>query len=344
MALPKQVADAAAEADRLIREATAPAAAEDAPPAPQSTDTGVPPEYVEAIEARPPRPAQIDGEVVSKAEYDALFRQFRTLQGMHKPLLDAREELTQANARLQSDNRDLAARLDELERRLAARTAPAASGLTPEEIAEYQPEFLDVVGRKAREVVGAELNEAKELAASLQRTVQELAQRNKQLEDTVRGVATESAEQKQQAFYSQLSALVPNLEAWNNDLEFIEWLQSENPLTGRPLKADFDSAVQAWAAERVARYFFAWPGAAKYTNPAQQQQPARRTLADQATPETRRGEAPPPTSRGEGRMWHPSEIKRFYDDKVAGRAKGPEAARIEADIFKAQAEGRVIPA
>jgi hypothetical protein len=56
--------------------------------------------------------------------------------------------------------------------------------------------------------------------------------------------------------------------------------------------------------------------------------------------------SPPPETPGEpsGKQWTRKDIKQFYADKAAGKYAGREdqAKAIEADIFAAPAQGRVV--
>src|SRR5215467_11153437 len=97
------------------------------------------------------------------------------------------------------------------------------SYVTPQEIQDYGQEFLDVVGRKARETTAGQIGQ-------LQLHVQSLCN---QLHGQARRAMTE-----------QLDRTVPDWRQVNEDPAFLQWLAGRNDYSGR---IRHDELREAWA-------------------------------------------------------------------------------------------------
>ena len=274
-------------------------------------------------------------------------RQFKSLQGR-----------TEADARRQRDAiNQLSQRLEQLEREnntLRSIQPPQGqdpafanghSTLTDQEIADYGPEFVDVMRRVAAETAGP-----------LQAEIQNL-----------RGQLGHVQQETGNAFLnrmnSSLSAAIPRWAELNKDPRFIEWSQLPDIFSGAIRKQLMQDAWNSGDPNRVIAFFQAFLAEEAATNPqgqSQQRMPPSSRMVVTDTPVN------PPTpgapldlaslaapgrahSAGgqpaEKPVYTAAEITRFYTDVAAGRWRGRDAQRIaiDQDIILAQREGRIIP-
>ena len=194
----------------------------------------------------------------------------------------------------------------------ASQASPAPSPIKPEEVEQYGAEFIDMVKRVARaENPGVDGNVKKQL---------------EEVSEQQRRVA-------RQAFFAELNRDAPQWEKLNTDQDFLDHLSGLDPYTGRPRQELFDDAYEKLDAWRIANFF---------NNFEQSRQPTPVTpppsRADQVVPNASRAGAPPPPAK---RNWTTQDVARFYADVRRGAISEDEAARIEQDIFAAQAEGRL---
>ena len=314
--LPNQVKSQIAEAEAHFK-------------APQPSDVPAPQPSAEPAPVAPPVVAA-PAETVPKKDHDLVQQQLRSLQGIHKSIDTDRAALRAQVATLSETVRALT---DQVEQYRAVAQQPKL--ITEAEITEYTPELLDLISRKAQETFGPQL-------AALNTTVTQLTNRNAQLEQALNGVASTTERVNTKSFLEEISDLMPNFSVVNDDPRFMDWLQQNNPYTGRPYAADFYNARDVKDAPRVVEFFRSFealtqPPAA----PATPKPPAAPSLESLVAPA--QGGAQPASPPASARMWTQADIATFYKDKANGRwASNPQAAMaLEADLFKAQGEGRV---
>lgn len=211
--------------------------------------------------------------------------------------------------------------------------------ISEEEEADYGTDMLDVVGRRAQELISPELAA---LAARLQK-----------MESRVDGVATVTAKSALDNLYDKLGTAVPNWQEINVDAGFKSWVEAEDEYSGERRMDLLNKAFTRHDADRVIKFFKGYTEATG-TPTAQQQVPGapplatngdgsgqRTTLLDLAAPGRARS-APDPLSP-EKPMYTSADITKFYADARKGKYNGREAdfKAIEADIFVAQREGRI---
>lgn len=211
----------------------------------------------------------------------------------------------------------MAAEIRSLKEQLAqaaskAAPAPAPSKLKPEEVEEYGEKFIDVVKRAAAEVVPEDVGEIKQ---------------------TVEQLKSETVRLARDRFFSDLSRMSPQWERLNEDKDFLTWLAGIDPLSGQSRQDLFDQASASFDAWRVANFFNSYGSENKPEQAVSQPD----LLAQQVEPPTTRVSVPPPAKK----IWSIPEINRFYADLRTGKIDRDNAARIEADIFAAQSEGRI---
>lgn len=270
-----------------------------------------------------------------KAPEDGLLQKYRTLQGMYNAEVP----------RLHSQNKELNARVAQLEQLLATMSAQPTQApqvtqqqkqklVTQEDIAEYG-ESIDVMRRVYQEEVSDLHGEIAQLKGIIQ-------QLQTNVVPQVQAVAKRQAVSAEEKFWNDLSADVPNWQAVNNNQEFHNWLLQVDPLTGITRQTYLESAQQELDARRVANFFRTW---LELNGQAAVAQPNRKASASELEKQVAPGRsrsAPAPAS-DKGRTYSPEDIRNFFNDVRAGKYKGRDAERdrIERDIFAAQREGRI---
>jgi len=276
----------------------------------------------------PSQPSIQEPVTISKEEYDRLEQRYRTLQGMHRA--DTNELRVQLNA--------TTAALETLRAEMAAKqhTSPTGPGkyVTEDDVEDYG-DTLEMVRRAARE-------EAE--AVAFQRE-QALVNRIKQLEDeaghvrktvmpAVENMAYSHAEQERNNFWSTINTQVPDWEKINGTQGFIDWLQSEDPLTGMTRQTFLSQAQANYDALRVVKFFNEWKRMA-----AGGQTPAPTKNQDQLQQYVAPGPARSATPMEQKKKeWTGEAIGKFYQAALMGeyRDKPEEKKRIEAEIFAYQ--------
>lgn len=214
--------------------------------------------------------------------------------------------------------------------------APAAEGISSEELDDYGQNFFDVVGRHAVRLLSPIIDrKISEALAGVTNRVTEVA-------TTVEQSATER-------FFSDLAARVPNWGVLNQEQGWLVWLDEPDPFTGQPRQVLLNDARNKLDAKRAAALFTAYvqsktpqaagpgavlPGAAG----------GQPRLGDFAEPGTVRvgAQGSGPAMPSTGRIWTPATVERLYADKRRGVYAGRENEfrQLEQDIQRAGVEGR----
>ena len=247
----------------------------------------------------------------------------------------------------EEENRKLNERLNAMEKLLStvqARSAKDAQPAAPvvprklvtdDEVRDYGGDFLEVVGRKAKEELLPEVE-------SLKQTVTDLQGR-------LAAVGHSMALNGEEEVWARLRNKVPEAEQMNNDPAFIDWLERTDPYSGAKRGALLADAYARHDASRVINFFEGYKSETAAVDPPTAGQPrptnggAKPDLAMYAAPG--RATSPPQqgAAAGEKPVYTDRDIAGFFAAKRMGRYKGreAEAAAIEADIFAAQHEGRI---
>ncbi len=216
--------------------------------------------------------------------------------------------------RYAAEIRELKAQIKDLEQRLEQKQpthAPASTNISQEEVDEYGERFVDFVKRAAKEAAG------NEDVNGLKQSVEEMRK--------------EQAALGRKRFFDELNGLAPQWQELNENKDFLSFLNELDPYTGEQRATLFDDAYGKLDAWRVANFFNAYSDG--QTKEPQQPKPS---LEPQVTPKVTGKSAPVQGKK----YYNTAEVARFYDDLRRGRYSQEEAARIEQDIFAAQAEGR----
>lgn len=343
--IPKAVRDAAKRADDLIKaqNGNEPPATADAPPsqgndlivisdAPIDPPAAPPPAPQAQPPATPPAPqpavpAEPTGDTVSRADYLAMKGRF--------------EKANANNVRMAEEVNNLRTLVTQLSTAQQAAPSPAnlppeqraASLLSEQEIADYGPDFLEVVGKKAQEVAGVKIAELEAKIEALTKGVQTTAQM--------------SAQSAREQLISKMDSELPEWRTQNSQPEFLDWLRLPDLYSGA-IRADLlKQAFDQNNAARVLAFFKGFLSEEAATTPAMPTPlPAitpneKVPLENFAAPGRAKSAAATPPA--EKPIITRAQVTQFYLDVAAGKYRGREEEknRLEAMIFSATNEGRL---
>jgi hypothetical protein len=260
--------------------------------------------------------------------------------------------------RTEADNRRMAAQITDMQRLLStlpttqspSPRVPEGSGvqftggvsgnaprapqrrLSQKEIEEYTPELLDVVGRRAQEV----------LEPALQGIYNQFESRIGQLQNQLGGVRGAIVYNAQEKMYQDLGKAVPNWEQINTMPEWHAWLRSPDPMTGLVRQNILTSAHQNSQTAQVVgvfERFMAEHNMRSYA-PAEPSSSQVDLMSLAAPGRAKEGQSSVPQTKP---SYTGADIKQFFTDKTFGRYAGreAEAEAIETDILLAGKEGRI---
>jgi hypothetical protein len=231
--------------------------------------------------------------------------------------------------RLHAQVKELNARIGELMSRPAPQPDPAAHQqsqlITDKDRESFGVDLVDLIARGVKQ-------ETAPLHAELQQLRNENAQL-KQSNTHTQQVSTQTAEQ---LFVAEMEKVVPDLKAINVDPGFLQWLAEVDPIYGFPRKQAFDAAVARRNVAQTAASFNAYKATKAPAPPVTK---PKNELATQVTPARTRASTTP--TEAVKLQWTQQSIEHFYNDLRRGAIPTDEAARLEADLHAAIAEGRV---
>lgn len=325
VSIPPAVRAAAARSEELMRQSLAPKetpkeASEENQEQPESDAT--PPESERTFETKPQQTSQQDVNWEHR---------YNSMKGRFEREAQARQQLSH--------------QLGEMQRQIAelqnARPAPSDVQfdrlITPEEERDYGPEFLSVVGKKAKEEVSPEIARLEAEIARLKGQV-----------SGVNSVVEMSAREKLEAHLDQE---VPNWRELNTNPEFISWLDLPDVFSGAIRKQLLHAAYFRHDASRVAAFFKGFISDEAATNPAnagaghgitqEGNKPNKVPLEAFAAPgRAKTTAAPAPVEKP---FFTRAQIAQFYSSVQRGEFAGRESEKqkLEDAIFAAQREGRI---
>jgi hypothetical protein len=217
----------------------------------------------------------------------------------------------QENRALKAEQARLTA---ELEAAKSRKPEPAAVEIPAEVTEKYGEDFI----KDVRTIAGTQ--------AQVQPNNDEVKQQLARLEKTIE-------QERFEKFKEGLSSKAPTWEALNTDPGFLTWLAGIDPMSGKPRQDLFDDAVAFRDVQRVSHFFNSFHGS-ENEQPGQYKPPP---VTEQLTPNSSKASVPEPGKK----IWTVNEVTQFYDDVRRNRVADADAARIEADIFAAQREGRI---
>lgn len=299
-------------------------------------ETGETPEQsADSVKEAAPTPVQNEQTRTGNQQGESFEQKYRTLQGMYNAEVP----------RLHSQNKELSARVSELEKLLMSipvpqPTSPEPVGrlITDKDIEEYG-DSIEVMRKVSREEASAAQTRIAELESLVRQMQTSVVPRVEQ-------IAATHAQSREQQFWTELASRVPQWAAINEDPEFRSWLLEVDPLTGLTRQVYLEDAQRNLDSGRVANFFNSWSGNSG-ASAVQVAQPTRKVQSSQLEKQVApgRGKTAAPASTNVT-TYTPADIRKFFDDVRSGKYKGKEAERdrIERDIFSAQREGRIVAA
>jgi hypothetical protein len=321
-AVPAAVRAAGAKADELYKQvyqpqdppADPPADPEPQPPAPAPEPAPAP---------APVTPPGNDGDEESwKHKYQSIHGRLRR---QDQTIREQADQITNLQALIATIQTQSAAP--------APKELQASSFLTPEEIENFGPEFIEVVGKRAKEIVTPEV-------AALRQQVADL-------EKKLAGVGTAVTKGARQKLLEQLDDDVPNWTLLNEDPKFLAWLGLRDPFSGAIRHELLNTAFEQNDTPRVLAFFkgFLAEEAATAPAPAAEPDPATQVakVPLEALAAPGRAKTAAPSTPAEKPIITRAQISQFYVDIAAGKYRGreDEKARLEQEIFAATREGRI---
>lgn len=300
-----------------------PAAEEPAPEAPIEEPA---PATEKPLTAEPPKE---EPKVTQQVTDEAWEHRYNSMKGRFER---AQTQMTQQAERIASLER-LISTLQAQPQTVQSSELKAERLITPEEEADYGPDFLQVVGKKAKEELLPELRKAYDKIAGLE------AQLN--------GVGNYVQQDAQGRMMEALDRDVSGWREQNVNPEFLQWLALPDPYSGDIRHNMLKVAWERHDAPRVAAFFKGFLAEeAAYRGPASSEAPAK--AAGKPSLETfaapgRAKTAAASNAPAEKPIITSAQISRFYADCAAGRYNGrdEEKLKFEKAIFEAQRDGRI---
>ena len=331
MAIPKQVQKQSEAVQELYKELNVEEVNENQEAPQQEAEA---PETVPAANSVEEVAVESSGEhSEGNQEKDANWQQkYKTLQGMYNAEVPQLKQMVQDQGAKINQFEQLIATINQQKQQPQAPQQPA-SLLSEKDVEEYG-ESIDIMRKVTKEETGNLLGEV----ASLK---QQIAQMTQNTVPQVQQLASQVGNTQEQLFWSNLASRVPDWQQINEDQDFQTWLLETDPLTGQARQAYLEDAQSRYDVERVAAFFTTWSDL-NGNRSAQQVKPTNQAeLQQQVAPKKSRSAGAAPT--GSKPSYSTADIAAFYDDIRKGKFKGrdDERAKIERDIFAAQAEGRI---
>ncbi len=311
MSLPNQVQAALDAADATLAAANADSGeqqvgdvfAEAAPP--ELTPTPPPAPEVAAL----PQP------VVRDEPWEQRFNVLRGKYDAEVPILHRRVHALEAELQAAQARAEAAMRAPE------PTVAPVVDQKDVEAFGE------DLVGMVDRVAKTSMSQTAKELAAKTAAMEARIAEMTEQL----KGTSTQLAATAEQAFFSDLTKMVPNWAQVNKDAGFLAWLAEADPIYGVPRQQALVAAQRRLDTDRVAAVFNAYTGGSALA-------PRKDPLDSMVSPKGASTVAP---AAAEKPVFTQAQVSKFYDDGRRGVYSAAEYSRIESLINAALSEGRI---
>jgi len=216
-------------------------------------------------------------------------------------------------------------------------TTTFAKLITAEEEEQFGGEMLDVMARRAKEIVAPEVAE---LRAEIAR-----------LKGDVQGTQLQTKKSARSQMHDRLTQAVPNWQDINNLQEFKNWLALPDPYSGDSRHSMLLSAYEQNDTPRVLNFFKGFVSELAVTDPVDDTQPPVPAAPTAPPKPGLESLAAPGRARTPAQVSLPAEkqiittadVAEFYAAKRRGDYKGREAEfdALERELFQAQREGRV---
>lgn len=353
-AIPQAVRRQAARAEQLAKEHRA--ALDGAATPPSGTPPGAAPSAENVPPGAPPAAPSAPVPAPPAAGEETFQRKYQVLQGKYNSEVPRLQRMI---AELQEENRatrNLLATMTSTPREPAAPAAPPspppapARLVTDQEVQAFGADLIDVVRRVARE-------ETAGVTTEIDRRLQPVSRRVDEVAATARTATAVVNKRSKEAVLAHMDERVPAWRTLNEDPEFLAWLEEVDPFSGQERDKLLVAAFNNFDAPRVEAFFVGYqkehaavtpptPTPDPTPVPAAPAAPAPGTqvkLEDMVAPGTPKPGAPRTPDGTDKRVWMRKEISEFYRAVNSGKFRGTTEQRkaMEADIFAAQAEGRI---
>lgn len=270
-----------------------------------------------AAPAEPPAPAPAPAAPAENYEH-----KFRTLQGMYSTEVPA---LRAANKTMESQVIALTEQVRALTQAMAKPSTPPEAD--PRDTQQFGEDMVEMVRKYAQQAYTAIQAEFGEHARKLDGRVAEL-------EAKLSGVTKKTEQSLEASFYTVLNDQVPDWQQINVSERWLRWLDTVDPVYGAARQVALDAAHERLDAKRVVAIFKQFLSETKSAGPS---------LESQVQPAPG-GAAAAPSAPAQKPMLSSKFITTFFNDVAKGKYRGreQEAARLEAEIDLAAAEGRIV--
>lgn len=309
--LPRQVQQQLEEAERIQQSLANPAPA----PEPQPAEPEPPPSEPVVTTPAPAAPAE--------PEHDAAYwrQRFETMEGKYKAEVPRlHDQIRQQGSQMQQ----FATQLDQLRQQPPAQPQPEKPLVTSQDEDKFGSDLIDAMRRVSREEfrsIAAEI-------AGLRETIRKLTP---QVERVGR-VEAEVAQSREERFWTEVDAAVPDWQKINADQRWIDWLQEYDPVAGCTRQKSLEAAQLALDHRRVIGLF-------KLFKPAspQQRQP-NSELARQVAPSRTSTVTVPPIAE---KRYTGQEYAYWLDPRRENDTPTDKRVAMKAEVDRAYAEGRI---
>jgi hypothetical protein len=276
----------------------------------------------------PEPPTETDDDKTWRGRFKSMKGRFDQATAQNKQLSEQISNLQQQIVQLRLNQGTTPERIDE---------EPARSKLiTDEEERDYGAEFLNVVGKKAKEELSPEVS-------LLKRKIEEL-------EGKLAGVGGHMAQNAREKMLSEMDARLPTWRDINFNEDFKAWLALPDTYSGVIRHDMLKAAYAENDTRRVLAFFNGF--LAEEAAVAPDQGSSEKDLAAQVVPKIPLEELAAPgraktaaasTGPAEKPSFTRAQIAAFYADCATGKYRGKDAERerMEKAIFDAQQDGRI---
>lgn len=270
---------------------------------------------------------------------------YKVLQGKYNAevprlqaeLRESKELVAELRQRV-NNTESLLAAMQSVPEKPAAAPAPAPSGITDEERAQFGPDLIDVIERAAAAKIMPQIEQQ---LAPVKSSVEQVSQSASQAQKNM-------AVSEREKTLAALEAAVPDWVEQNEDEGFLQWLNQKDAYAGVPRGQLLTQAFQANDANRVIAFFKGFQTENAVVTPEPTPAPKvepQVKLEDQVAPGTPKpGTTSAPNESGK-RQWSRNDISALYAEKNEYVKKGKpipdELQKLERDLIAAQREGRI---
>lgn len=278
------------------------------PQAPEAQESGATP----PAEPKPQEPVESNRE----EEFRKLEARYKTLQGMHQAENARWKALREED---EKQRRQLMEEIHKLKSQVQEKSAPLVSEQDKETFGEEMYDFVNRVAEQAS-------RKAQPQGDDMVKAEIEQMKREMQAQREARAAAEE------QRFLNSMDEMLPDWRDQNVDKDFLAWLAEADTTYGFQRQEMLSRAVAARDAASAVSIFKLYRDS--------KNSPTPNPLARQIAPAHNRN-TPVQTTEPQKKVYTQWDVKAFYEDLRRGRISGEEAERMEKEIDRAVAEGRV---